>query len=128
MWHTNTASAAPSGATYSIETLFDWTLMIQAACATLCAVAMLANLSTRTESVCMMLLCRYAAGATIQILLFGILAIEIKRKAPTAHTMLEIIRARWGTLAHIVCTALIIASSETVIMSAITCLPLDAVC
>lgn len=45
---------------------------------------------------------RYAAGATIQILLFGILAIEIKRKAPTAHTMLEIIRARWGTLAHIV--------------------------
>ncbi|CAL5219522.1 g1369 [Coccomyxa viridis] len=51
----------------------------------------------------------YAAGATIQILLFGILAIEIKRKAPTAHTMLEIIRARWGTLAHIVffCFALI---------------------
>lgn len=49
-------------------------------------------------------LCRYAAGATIQILLFGILAIEIKRKAPTAHTMLEIIRARWGTLAHIVRT------------------------
>lgn len=48
--------------------------------------------------------CRYAAGATIQILLFGILAIEIKRKAPTAHTMLEIIRARWGTLAHIVST------------------------
>ncbi len=46
--------------------------------------------------------CRYAAGATIQILLFGILAIEIKRKAPRAHTMLEIIRARWGTTAHIV--------------------------
>ena len=36
-------------------------------------------------------LCRYAAGATIQILLFGILAIEVKRKAPTAHTVLEII-------------------------------------
>ena len=34
---------------------------------------------------------RYAAGATIQILLFGILAIEVKRKAPTAHTVLEII-------------------------------------
>ena len=42
----------------------------------------------------------YASGATIQILLFGILAVEIKRKAPTAHTMLEIIRARWGNTAH----------------------------
>ena len=35
--------------------------------------------------------CRYAAGATVQILLFGILAIEVKRKAPTAHTVLEIV-------------------------------------
>ena len=76
----------------------------------------------------MMLLCRYAAGATIQILLFGILAIEIKRKAPTAHTMLEIIRARWGTLAHIVCKAPMIASSLTVMMDAMTCLLLGAVC
>ena len=38
----------------------------------------------------------YAAGATIQVLLFGILAIEIKRKCPNAHTMLEIVDARWG--------------------------------
>lgn len=37
----------------------------------------------------------YASGATIQVLLFGIIAIEIKRKCPTAHTMLEILRARW---------------------------------
>ncbi len=28
----------------------------------------------------------YASGATIQVLLFGILAIELKRKAPDAHT------------------------------------------
>ena len=75
---------------------------------------MLAKLSMRTESMCVMLLCRYAAGATIQILLFGILAIEIKRKAPTAHTMLEIIRARWGTLAHIVRTVPIFASTLTI--------------
>jgi len=34
----------------------------------------------------------YAAGASIQVLLFGILAIELKRKAPNAHTFLEIIR------------------------------------
>jgi SSS family transporter len=44
----------------------------------------------------------YAAGATIQILLFGILAIEIKRHAPNAHTFLEVIKVRWGTVAHLV--------------------------
>jgi len=42
----------------------------------------------------------YAAGATIQILLFGVLAVEIKRKAPSAHTVLEIVKARWGCTAH----------------------------
>ncbi len=42
----------------------------------------------------------YAAGATIQILLFGVLAVEIKRKAPSAHTVLEIVKARWGRTAH----------------------------
>ncbi|KAI5076039.1 hypothetical protein GOP47_0008895 [Adiantum capillus-veneris] len=44
----------------------------------------------------------YASGATIQVLLFGILAIEIKRKAPSAHTVCEIVKARWGFLAHMV--------------------------
>ncbi|MCD9644915.1 urea active transporter [Datura stramonium] len=44
----------------------------------------------------------YASGATIQVLLFGVIAIEIKRKAPYAHTVCEIVRARWGTAAHLV--------------------------
>lgn len=44
----------------------------------------------------------YASGATVQILLFATLAIELKRRAPNAHTFLEIIRARYGTVAHIV--------------------------
>ncbi|GAV77026.1 SSF domain-containing protein [Cephalotus follicularis] len=44
----------------------------------------------------------YASGATVQVLLFGIVAIEIKRKAPHAHTVCEIVKARWGTAAHIV--------------------------
>eukprot|EP00198_Chlamydomonas_reinhardtii_P002244 XP_001691580.1 urea active transporter [Chlamydomonas reinhardtii] len=44
----------------------------------------------------------YAAGATVQVLLFAILAVEIKRKAPTIHTFLEIIRCRWGNVAHII--------------------------
>ncbi|XP_016201256.1 urea-proton symporter DUR3 isoform X1 [Arachis ipaensis] len=44
----------------------------------------------------------YASGATIQVFLFGVMAIEIKRKAPHAHTVCEIVKARWGTAAHIV--------------------------
>lgn len=44
----------------------------------------------------------YASGATIQVLLFSILAVYVKRRAPSAHTYLEIVRARWGTPAHLV--------------------------
>jgi len=42
----------------------------------------------------------YASGATIQVLLFGVLAISVKDVAPSAHTMCEIVRARWGKTAH----------------------------
>ncbi len=47
------------------------------------------------------LLTRYASGATIQVLLFGVLAISLKDVAPSAHTMCEIARARWGKTAHL---------------------------
>jgi len=43
----------------------------------------------------------YASGATVQVLLFGVLAIELKRKARTAHTICEIVLARWGKAAHL---------------------------
>ena len=43
---------------------------------------------------------RYASGATIQVLLFGVLAIKLKKVAPTAHTVAEIVNARWGRTAH----------------------------
>merc|ERR1712048_1006541 len=43
----------------------------------------------------------YASGATIQILLFGVLAINLKKVAPSAHTVCEIVRARWGKTAHL---------------------------
>eukprot|EP00986_Skeletonema_menzelii_P021360 scaffold34265_cov223-Skeletonema_menzelii.AAC.1 len=43
----------------------------------------------------------YASGATIQVLLFGVLAISLKDIAPSAHTMCEIVRARWGKSAHL---------------------------
>jgi len=44
---------------------------------------------------------RYASGATIQVLLFGVLAINLKKVAPSAHTVAEIVMARWGKAAHI---------------------------
>ncbi|POS74266.1 urea active transporter [Diaporthe helianthi] len=44
----------------------------------------------------------YASGATVQIILFATLAIELKRRAPNAHTVLEVIRARYGRTTHFV--------------------------
>ncbi|KAI1248533.1 hypothetical protein MGN70_009732 [Eutypa lata] len=44
----------------------------------------------------------YASGATVQIILFATLAIELKRRAPNAHTFLEVIRARYGRMTHCV--------------------------
>ncbi|XXQ39537.1 Urea active transporter [Plasmodiophora brassicae] len=44
----------------------------------------------------------YAAGAAIQITLFAAVAVKVKERAPNAHTVLEIVRARWGTAAHLV--------------------------
>ncbi|KAJ9616845.1 urea active transporter [Cladophialophora chaetospira] len=44
----------------------------------------------------------YASGATVQILLFATLAIELKRRAPNAHTFLEVIKVRYGVVTHIV--------------------------
>lgn len=38
----------------------------------------------------------------MQIFLFAVAAIELKRKAPRAHTFLEVIRTRYGAPAHIV--------------------------
>ncbi|CAN7028132.1 unnamed protein product [Brassica oleracea var. botrytis] len=56
----------------------------------------------------------YASGATIQVLLFGVMAIEIKRKAPNAHTVCEIVKARWGTATHIVFLVFCLATNVVV--------------
>ncbi|KAF2464031.1 uncharacterized protein BDR25DRAFT_337569 [Lindgomyces ingoldianus] len=42
----------------------------------------------------------YAAGATVQILMFSILACKVKQNAPRCHTFLEIIYAGYGRFAH----------------------------
>lgn len=44
----------------------------------------------------------YAAGACIQILLFSIVCIEVRIKAPGARTFLQIIRARFDKRTHII--------------------------
>ena len=42
----------------------------------------------------------YAAGACIQVILFSILAVELKRRAPMTHTFAEMINVRYGKHAH----------------------------
>jgi Na+/proline symporter len=44
----------------------------------------------------------YAGGACVQIILFATLAIELKRRAPNAHTFLEVVKARYGAVTHAV--------------------------
>ncbi|KAG4431578.1 hypothetical protein IFR05_012933 [Cadophora sp. M221] len=43
-----------------------------------------------------------AAGATVQIFMFVILACKVKQNAPRCHTFLEIIHRRYGRATHIV--------------------------
>ncbi|EJD44289.1 Na+/solute symporter [Auricularia subglabra TFB-10046 SS5] len=44
----------------------------------------------------------YAAGGTVQILIFSVLACKVKQNAPKCHTYLEIIYARYGATTHCV--------------------------
>jgi Na+/proline symporter len=44
----------------------------------------------------------YASGATVQILLFAVLAIQVKRRCSHMHTFMEIVRVRFGTFTHVV--------------------------
>jgi Na+/proline symporter len=53
----------------------------------------------------------YASGASIQILLFAILAIEVKRRAPNCHTFLEIINVRYGRGPHLLFMAFALATN-----------------
>jgi urea-proton symporter len=47
----------------------------------------------------------YGAGACVQIIIFAVAAIELKRKAPNAHTFQEVIRVRYGKTAHLIMCA-----------------------
>jgi len=80
----------------------------------------------------------YASGATVQIILFATLAIELKRRAPNAHTFLEVIRARYGGVTHcvyivfglmtnILVTAMLLTGGSAVV-SSLTGVPTVAAC
>lgn len=43
----------------------------------------------------------YAAGLSVHITILAVVGIEAKKKIPTGHTCLEIIKIRYGTVAHI---------------------------
>merc|ERR1719386_363487 len=53
----------------------------------------------------------YASGATIQILLFAILAIQVKRRASHMHTFMEVIKARFGTWPHCIMMCFALAAN-----------------
>jgi len=44
----------------------------------------------------------FGAGCIVQICTFSLLAIQSKLKTPNAHTILEVVKARYGTIAHFV--------------------------
>ena len=74
----------------------------------------------------------------MQILLFSLLAITLKRRAPFAHTFLEVVRARYGVYGHIVymvfglftnilVTAMLLTGGSATV-SALTGMPAPAAC
>lgn len=71
-------------------------------------------------------------------MLFATLAIELKRRAPNAHTFLEVVRARYGGVTHMVfmvfglmtnilVTAMLLAGGSAV-ANALTGVPVAAAC
>jgi len=58
----------------------------------------------------------YASGATIQILLFAVLAIRVKMRASHMHTFMEIVKARFGAVTH--CIMIVFALAANCIVTA----------
>jgi urea-proton symporter len=62
----------------------------------------------------------YAAGASIQLLLFGLLARRVKHIAKNCHTIGEVVYARWGPLAHKVFLYVMVLTNVLVVSMLIT--------
>ncbi|KZP03885.1 Na+/solute symporter [Athelia psychrophila] len=59
----------------------------------------------------------YAACNSTQVMVFSNLAIQTKRKAPNAHTFLEIMRVRYGTFVHLSFMFFSLAANTLVVSS-----------
>ena len=59
----------------------------------------------------------YAGGATIQIILFSILSIMLKTRAPGAKTFLQVIKPRFGRKTHLVYCCFAFFTNLIVMMS-----------
>jgi Na+/proline symporter len=59
----------------------------------------------------------WGASASTMICLMAFLTIETKRKAPNAHTMLEIIRVRYGNKVHILWISLCLLNNTFIFSS-----------
>ena len=53
----------------------------------------------------------YAAGASIQIILFAVVALELKKRAPSSHTVTEFLYLRLGKFGHKVFLLFALATS-----------------
>ncbi|KAL7802975.1 Na+/solute symporter [Trichoderma afarasin] len=53
----------------------------------------------------------YGAGCTPMIVFFAYLGVVCKKRIPEAHTVLEIVRIRYGTVAHLVFTFLAVVNN-----------------
>ncbi|KAG5356465.1 Urea active transporter [Yarrowia sp. C11] len=62
----------------------------------------------------------YATGATTQVVLFATLAIELKRRAPGAHTYLEVVKMRFGAAGHVVFVVFALMTNTMVTLMLLT--------
>lgn len=56
----------------------------------------------------------WGASASIVICLLSYISIEAKRKSPNAHTLLELVKTRYGTTAHILWVVLCLLNNTLV--------------
>ncbi|KAI3395671.1 hypothetical protein diail_968 [Diaporthe ilicicola] len=66
----------------------------------------------------------WGASASTMVTFFSFIAIQVKRRAPNAHTLLELIRVRYGTTTHVLWIVLCLVNNffvfSTMLLSAST--------
>lgn len=69
----------------------------------------------------------FGSGCIIQICFFSLIAIQSKRRVPHAHTVLEVVKARYGVTAHLVYMVLCLGTNliATLNMFLGECIPIQ---